>query len=223
MKIVYSYAGKKPSDFTLKMAKLSLKTLSLFTEFPAVLYVDYQNLEYFRHLGYSEIIVQELDADLYNKGCWNIFKLKTYAHQTLPFLHVDFDTTFCEGFQLNKSDVITEKFRSVSKEEFKTFSIGESIEQMVCSGFIGGYNFGTLFKEHYEWAKQQVRDFEGSLTYEHLNSLEEYALTQRILKHNLSVSELKQGSFLHFWCENDKNKEEVHGQIVNSLFDVFNL
>ena len=223
MKVVYSYYGNKPSEFLLKMGKLSLSTLNQFSNYESLLYTDSKNYDYFKSLKFNNIIIKDFDVYKFmEKGFWNASKLFTYADQELPFLHVDFDTAFTQEFIIPEAQIITEKLREVLLEH-RQLSISEPIDKMICSGFIGGCDYGTLFKEHLEWAIKIMTDNENKPTYETLNSIEEYTLTQRILQHNLKISRLAEGSYLHFWCEPFKSKEKVHGQIVNSLFDVFNL
>ena len=93
-------------------------------------------------------------------------------------------------------------------------------ENIICSGFIGGTNYGDLFKIHYEWAKKQIKDVE-EFAYRHLISLEEVAMTQRLTERGIKPTPLPENLFLHFWCRRDcgKTKEDVYGNVVNELLN----
>ena len=228
MLVIYSYcsySNGRPSEFTLKMAKLSLLSLRNMTSYRVKLYVDKESLSYFANFGYDEIEVSDFNISGIDKRFWNASKLWVYAQQSEPFLHVDFDTCFLDSFTIpTNGDIITEKLRTVDISNGYDFYSLSNIKQtntIICSGLIGGISYGHIFKDHYEWAYSRMLEFNKVITYEMLNSIEEYSLTQRIEQENMSVACLQKDTFLHFWCNRNcgLTKEQAYHEVVDALLE----
>ena len=217
MKIVYSYHGGIPSEFLLKMAELSFLLVRNYTEYPIELWVDKANRKYFR-MPYDSVV--ESNFGFPRDEYWNLSKMYVYAQQTEPFLHIDFDTCVMPGFQIPQGDIVCEKIRKIEMDnEYKKHTIDAPIyEEIVCSGFLGGNNYGDLFRQQYEWA-EACACAEGKPTYKNLISLEEVSFTQRVRQFNKCIETLNSDTFLHFWCRREWNKEDVYGKVVDELLD----
>ena len=215
MKVVYSYHGGVPNEFLLKMAELSFLSVRNYTEYPIELWVDEENKKYFR-MPYDSVV--ESDFGFPRDGYWNMSKLYVYAQQTEPFLHIDFDTCVMPGFTIPEGDIVCEKIRTIElDEEYTKYALkGERYNDIICSGFLGGNNYGDLFNEQYKWAISRI---EGKPTYKHLISLEEISFTQRINIFEKRIDTLNSDTFLHFWCRSEYSKEKVYGSVVDSLLE----
>lgn len=220
MKVVYSYKGKSPDEFLLKMARLSVISVKNFTLYPTELYVDSVNYAYFKDFPYDNVVITDFDG--LNTTAWNMSKLYTYSQQDEPFLHIDFDTCILAGFFIPDAMFVCEKTRyALMDSEYMKYAYNQfKPEHIVCSGFIGGTNYGDLFKEHYEWAKKQIKDVK-EFSYRHLISLEEVAMTQRLKEFGITPTPLPESLFLHFWCRRNcgKTKEDVYGDVVGELLN----
>ncbi|MBO4778097.1 MAG: hypothetical protein J5588_06340 [Bacteroidales bacterium] len=215
MKIVYSYHGGKPSDFLLKMARLSLLSVKHYTDYPTELWVDKENLAFFGN-GYDSYVVSDFGNP--DARYWNMSKLYVYAQQTEPFLHIDFDTCVMPGFTIPDDAFVCEKMRKILiDDEYTKHALNAPVyDEILCSGFLGGSDYGYMFKEHYDWAKRQAND---TPTYKNLISLEEVALTQRIRMERKNIGTLPTDTFLHFWCRRNLgvSKEDIYGIVVSDL------
>lgn len=230
MKVIWSYCsfgGKNlPTKFTLKMARLSLLSMRNFGDptYKTVLYTDQQSAPMFSNLPYDEVIVTTFNHEKETRY-WNLAKMWVYSQQQEPFLHVDIDTCFLQGFRIpTEGNVITEKMRDISEEPNISIHADRTLpttSEIVCSGLIGGNCYGSLFKEHYKLAKNEVAKvgIGETVKYESLYSLEEYLMTQHIIRRGLTIQSLQQGSFLHFWCRRDSGitKQEIYEAVINEL------
>lgn len=225
MKIVYSWHGKEPSSFTKETAELSILSVKNFCpQYTTELWVDHNNYGHFKHLPYDNIVISDFGrlASLF----WNLSKMYVYAQQEGPFLHIDFDTCAVEGFEIPKGDIICEKRRDIDTNDANLQLLYELPvpSNIICSGMMGGCNYGSTFKDHYEWALQQSKSIEDP-TYWDMITIEEVAMTQLVNFLNVKVASPRTDTFLHFWCREEFNKEEAYGQVVHSLLqfnrDVF--
>ena len=216
MKVVYSYKGKKPDGFLLKMAQLSAVSVKNFTQYPTELYVDQGNYACFKDFPYDNVVITDFDG--LNTTAWNMSKLYTYSQQNEPFLHIDFDTCILAGFTIPDAVFVCEKTRyALMDSEYMKYAYNQfKPVNIICSGFIGGTDYGDLFKVHYEWAKKQIKDV-GEFSYRHLISLEEVAMTQRLTEKGIKPSPLPENLFLHFWCKRGIRKKDIYGTVVEEL------
>lgn len=165
------------------------------------------------------------DDTNYDKSFWNFPKLFTYTLQEEPFIHIDFDVILAEGFLKDifesGCDVYTEKIRHLDcrpqfLSEFDTD--GTELKDIICSGLIGGGNksfpiFLENWKKALEYCKFDAKRGE-KLVYEMLWGIEEYSFTKLVRKSELSVFEVKKGSYVHF---QGKNKLERYGQLIKDI------
>lgn len=234
MKIIWSYCsfgGKRlPDDFTVKMATLSLLSMKCVTHYKTELWTDAKSLEYFQHLNYNSIVVTRFDG-WEDERYWNIPKMFVYSKQEEPFLHVDFDTCFLIGFRVpTEGDVITEKMRQLpdGRERWCMMRFKDenlpSVDEIICSGLIGGNNYEGLFRDNYVASLEKTADTRDEVvTYDVLPSYEEYLFTQRVVSSGRTVQSLYNGSYLHFWCRRDAtlSKQDIYEAVINELLEFY--
>ena len=238
MKIIYSYKGNKPDDFLLKMAELSGLSVKHHSNYTTELWVEEKNVKYFPTELYDNVVVTDFGG--IKSNYWNLSKMFVYSQQEEPFVHMDFDTCIMPGFVIPDNDIVCEKMRMLYNknlpvdnpnipEDFRPFisnvdpkRYGRHLlnptapEHIICSGLLGGVNYGDIFKEHYDWAVKQIID---KPTYEDMISLEEVAFTQRVQEQGLHISATPQYTLIHFWVPRGVDKQKTHGEWINSLLN----
>ena len=225
MRIIYSYntfGGKRfPTAFDMRLAKLSVTSLRASTDYEPYLYTDLRGKDIFAEL-FDMDYIYTIPFTVKNPAWWNAGKLEVYAMQNEPFLHVDFDTCFMNGFSVPEdTDIITEKLRCYEKNEVleRYGYIGnKEPSKLVCSGLLGGIPDDTwrvLFKKAiYSIAQGKEPNFEN------LVSIEEYTLSQLAEGWELNIKELDPRFFAHFQGE---HKQERFGKIIDNLCKMYGI
>ena len=228
MKIIYSFntnGGKIfPGKFYKRMAELSVRSAKR-CGYPVELYADLWGIEFFKQLNFPFDSYHLIEPEKYgvNFSYWNFGKLLTYSLQNEPFLHVDFDTYFHEGFRIPESgDIITEMLREYTfVRAFRDVAILDTNvlpEKLICSGLVGGYNtniWKELFSRAEEICMKPIPVPEKAMGY--LVGVEEFNLSQIAQFLKLKVVELDHNKFDHWQGE---NKEKNYGQVINELYNI---
>lgn len=224
MRIIYSYntfGGKRfPTAFDMRLAKLSVTSLRASTDYEPYLYTDLRGKDIFAEL-FDMDYIYTIPFTVKNPAWWNAGKLEVYAMQSEPFLHVDFDTCFMNGFSVPEdADIITEKLRCYEKnEELERYGYdNKEPSKLVCSGLLGGKQDDTwrvLFKKAiYSIVQGKEPNFEN------LVSIEEYTLSQLAEGWELNIKELDPRYFAHFQGE---HKQERFGKIIDNLCKMYGI
>lgn len=226
MKIVYSFDTKGgsiiPGSFYTRMAKLSVYSAKKLG-YPVILYADLHGINFFRTEKFPFDEYHLVDVDKYDVATayWNFVKLLTYSKQEEPFLHVDFDTYFHDGFTIPKADIITEMLRDYTfVKPFRQVAINPTNAipaKLICSGLIGGYNT-NVWKELFERAVEVCPESIASdKAMAYLVGIEEFNISQLADFYQLSVSELNHTYFDHW---QGANKEKNYGKVINELYNI---
>lgn len=230
MRIIYSYntfGGRRvPTDFEMRLALLSVKSIQSVTDFKVFFYTDSYGKNIFSRL-FSDCEVILTDFYFKNPEFWNTGKIEVYGSQVEPFLHVDFDTVFFNGFEVPDADIVTEKLRDyIPSEKLKVFQYtslsGEIVpKKLICSGLLGGRNIDAFqcLLHHAECYDNKVNQFKNPC-FENLVALEEYPLSQYADTYKLTVAELDQRFFAHFQGE---HKQERFGKIIDNLCKMYGI
>lgn len=230
MRIIYSYNtfnGKRvPTDFEMRLAALSVKSVQAVTDYSVILYTDLYGKDIFAHLfDLDQIYLAGFMFD--NPKFWNTGKIEVYEQQSKPFLHVDFDTVFMKGFMVPEADIVTEKLREYEfSENLSRYCLGNysKPEKLICSGLLGGTERKTI--SCFAALGHNLMIHSGDIdncknpTFEHLVGLEEYPLSQIAKMWDLSIAELDPRYFAHFQGE---NKQQRFGKIIDDLCRMYNI
>lgn len=226
MRVIYSYntfGGKRfPSAFDMKLAKLSVTSLRASTDYDPYLYTDLRGKDIFAEL-FDMDYIYTIPFTVKNPAWWNAGKLEVYAMQNEPFLHVDFDTCFMNGFSVPKhGQIITEKLRDYEQtNELKRFSYLHLNEpkKLICSGLLGGNSVYPIWNHLWDMAKESILKLDNP-SFDNLVSIEEYTLSQLVEEMFYEVKELDPRHFAHFQGE---NKQERFGKIIDNLCKMYGI
>ena len=228
MNIVYTYCQidklKPISDITMKLATLAVGSMKKHTKNNTILYTDCR--EDFEHLPFDDIIDVDFFDWNWDRRYWNIPKLKTYTLQRKPFLHVDLDIFVMPTFKVDDGfDLYSENIRMLEKTQapYKHYPKELSNGCVMCSGILGGATDKAyrMFDLMYEKAQQEcVEDLSQEVVFDDLYSLEENWSYHYALDNDLSIQQMKIGTFLHFA---GFDKEIRFGRTVSDILILYDL
>jgi hypothetical protein len=210
-----SINGKNlPDEFTMELAEESFKSVKKYTGMDMVLYVDSWTAPYFRGFKYTDMIIT--DFPYINDTFWNIGKMYVYSLQNEPFVHIDLDIIARDGFRIPEEGIICEFLRNIehSDETLKYYYPQYEIPNFImCSGFSGGTDYGSIYKDNFEHI-MAVADREEEACFENLFSAEEVAFTQLVKERKLKISPMEQNTFIHM---QGKNKQMKFGNLLETI------
>lgn len=235
MRLIYTYdtnngenycAGFTFVDGFVKCANVSVRT-ALRQGHTVEVYGDKAGVKFLKaKLKDSQKVVFHIrdysDYD-YDKRFWNFAKMSTYHEQVEPFLHVDFDIAFYFGFAKelrNKQDyIVTEMRRDVEPKIYNKY-LPEllEIENIICSGLIGGDRL-DVFRHNFNKALDFCKkDNFKVVTFDHLVAIEEYSFTDFVDSINIPVIELNKATYKHF---QGGNKWSRFGEKIDGLYSLY--
>lgn len=225
MNVVYTYCtldgGKEINGFMKQMACLSFMSAKKhIKDAHTILYCDKVSYEHFKNSrALDEIHVVDFDKYNFDHRFWCFPKFVTYSLQNEKFIHVDIDMTFIKDVDLPDTDIICERFRDIEKTPDELHHADKKLpipDKICCSGIFGGTNVG-VFKKFFMHAKEVCSTHSlkhSDVLYEHLYSLEEVYTTQQFNAQGLSIYEIPNDAYVHFWR---RPKEENYSELVSSL------
>ena len=229
MKIVYSFdtnRGKKKFDeFFFRMAELSVFSAKR-TGYSVILYTDVYGAISFRktRCQFDEVKIVDWFRHDHHEDYWNFCKLQTYAWQTTPFLHIDFDVYLHEGFTIPEEfGIVTEMRRDYSfVTPFRKLAIMDVYtipDKLICSGLLGGTGMHNLWLDVFDHAcdvckKKPMKNKQIA----YLVGVEEFCTSQMAMFYECPIHELDMNKFSHFQGE---NKKERFGFVIESLYNQF--
>ena len=227
MRIIYSLdtnRGQKKFDaFFLRMAELSVFSAKR-TGYEVVLYTDAEGATLLKNTRcqFDNIRVVDWFRHDHHEDYWNFCKLQTYAYQTEPFLHIDFDVYLMETFKIpDEFGIVTEMQREYSLvAPFRELAIMDSYtipDKLICSGLLGGTDMQNLWHDLFDHACRVCKTKpKKAKQIAYLVAVEEFCTSQLAMFYECPVHELDINTFSHFQGE---DKERRFGFMINNLYD----
>ena len=225
MEVAFTYMTmndcKEMTPFFLKMLKCATLTAQRnIKDANVTLYCDSKSYNVFKQLSWiprAEVI--DFDKYKFDHRFWCFPKFVTYSLQDKPFVHIDIDMAITKDLELGDQDIFCERLRELEgyPEELEHADKKLPVPKKICcSGIYGGNNV-SMFKDLFYRAREVCSEqrLKGKeVLYEHLYSLEEVYMTQQILDKKLSILEVGEDVYQHFWM---RPKEQFESSIDSIL------